>query len=928
MYRKYIFLISSFFLAAASHNDAQSQTGLTIFSEDFSAGASYVQLNSNATGMGSNSGTNQWVINSVFAGNANYPVTTSQFLTNGGLFISSPDSNYLHIHDSASSAGIFNCSYDVTIAADRWAYLDTVICTKSHSNIEFSFAWLSEGDTIDYGEIYYSADGGPWTKTGKSKFNSASSLYWTKEVITDPEFANRESLRFAFRWINGFGIAPNKISFGVDDILVTGDFDSSPTGPQLNFTAIPASVCKASNMTFGFSLSDTMCGGNYVIQLINNASLVVGTWNYWLNCPQTVAVPFIWIGGGVAPGTCYRLRLSRISQPALGMIVSSCFDIVTCPLTITTLVPAVASSASAYASAICVGSVIDVQFWSYGTLSAGNVYTAQLSDSSGNFASPLTIGTLLSSQGFDPAMVPDPGSIAGTIPAVPDGCGYFICVKSSNPAVTGTLSGPFCIKDCDIVTNNGLDILSCISSQAGDTIQLKFSVNNPPSNVVYCAFPGNTMNVQVLDFNTLAQVNVPGTLGMKMKVTSSADSITLIIPPADSLATAGMASGRYYLRVSATCGIPSNNLDGSIVRLTIGAPADSFYIIPNPKYLCKGNVSNLTIGPPGVNNPESSYQWYLNGSKFGPPPNNSPIYPLGVLFNGSPGPYKFEVQESNYGCLGPKSPADSVWVVSSISGNITGYTIVCIGETITYSVPYYPNTTYNWLLTPGTHGTILSVAANAITIRWDSVTPTYETVQLVNATNVCGSVSASRKIYVGPQLFANAGKDTAIWKGDTLLLGGNPTAWGGTLPFKYSWYPDNTVNDGTLANPAAWPNYSGNYYLLITDGFKCEKSDQIYVTVIPVVSRPENESGPEFTAGIFPNPVSNKSILLIELRGSQTISVEILDALGQTVGQEQSFAWNKKIEIPLDASGLPAGIYFAVIRNDSRSEVIRFFVRN
>lgn len=79
-----------------------------------------------------------------------------------------------------------------------------------------------------------------------------------------------------------------------------------------------------------------------------------------------------------------------------------------------------------------------VAFTSAGTFTAGNTYTAQLSDAAGSFASPTTIGTLTSTG--------NSGTITITIPsALPSGTGYSIRIVSSNPATTGSTSAAFSI---------------------------------------------------------------------------------------------------------------------------------------------------------------------------------------------------------------------------------------------------------------------------------------------------------------------------------------------------------------------------------------------------------------------------------------------------------------------------------------------------
>ncbi|MFD0835587.1 GEVED domain-containing protein [Mariniflexile aquimaris] len=81
----------------------------------------------------------------------------------------------------------------------------------------------------------------------------------------------------------------------------------------------------------------------------------------------------------------------------------------------------------------CSGSSINVPFTITGTFTSGNVFTAQLSNASGNFTSPVSIGTLTGTTS---------GTISATIPtATATGNQYRIRVVSSNPVVTGSING-------------------------------------------------------------------------------------------------------------------------------------------------------------------------------------------------------------------------------------------------------------------------------------------------------------------------------------------------------------------------------------------------------------------------------------------------------------------------------------------------------
>ncbi|UYZ59618.1 T9SS type A sorting domain-containing protein [Hymenobacter latericus] len=78
---------------------------------------------------------------------------------------------------------------------------------------------------------------------------------------------------------------------------------------------------------------------------------------------------------------------------------------------------------------VCAGANLSVAFAASGNFGTGNVFTAQLSDASGNFANPTSIG----SAGASP--------IAAVVPAtVAAGSGYLVRVVASNPSISSASS--------------------------------------------------------------------------------------------------------------------------------------------------------------------------------------------------------------------------------------------------------------------------------------------------------------------------------------------------------------------------------------------------------------------------------------------------------------------------------------------------------
>ncbi len=107
---------------------------------------------------------------------------------------------------------------------------------------------------------------------------------------------------------------------------------------------------------------------------------------------------------------------------------------------------------------LCAYTNIKVTYNITGTFIAGNIFSAELSDSSGSFASPVVMGAL-SSTAAD--------TISATIPSsTPTGAGYRIRVTSSSPSVAGSDNGSdISISNCDDndpCTNDGCASGTCI----------------------------------------------------------------------------------------------------------------------------------------------------------------------------------------------------------------------------------------------------------------------------------------------------------------------------------------------------------------------------------------------------------------------------------------------------------------------------------
>ncbi len=107
---------------------------------------------------------------------------------------------------------------------------------------------------------------------------------------------------------------------------------------------------------------------------------------------------------------------------------------------------------------------VNVPYTTSGTFNGGNIFTAQLSDATGSFTTPVNIGT---------ATATTSGSISATIlNTTPSGTGYRIRVISSSPVVYGSDNG------VDLVVNQFTNSIAPTSTQT-----LPLSTNGTAINV-------------------------------------------------------------------------------------------------------------------------------------------------------------------------------------------------------------------------------------------------------------------------------------------------------------------------------------------------------------------------------------------------------------------------------------------------------------
>jgi len=824
---KLILIILAVFTGFISH-----EQNTILFQENFeSGGSSFFQ---NFPGVGTNTGTNEWIVNNNFTGGGTgYPNTMSEDSTYAGTISYAPYSNYMHIYDASSV--YTDCLYNPVNQSDRFAYTWDGTCTFTYDNVTVNFFYLCEGSPTAYGTVYYSREYGPWVQCGALQYNNK--YKWQYASITNPAFNDISNLRIGFRWQNNAGSGTDTSGFAIDDFSIVGTFDTvAYPPPHITTTFSPDTICAdgggSANVTF--TLSDTLCYGTYSIDMIDSTNTVVAGWSAdgygsLVNGPFNLVIPT-----NIPGGHCYRWVVSRTSPPTVNGYISGCFFIENCPHSITTLQP----SATLDSQAVCAGSTILVPFFSSGTYGNTNVYYAELSDSAGNFTSYDTVGPLLSNQAY-PASAGTPGTVLGGIPTnVPSGCHYYIRVVSNSPALAGVPWGPFCIQHCSINGppggggggggNSGNPVVihacikSCYKNPGGYDYNLAYSLNSS-SSVTFS--PGNRFEVELLNTQTLAPVDT-SVFGAVVSTTSGI--ITLHVPCADSLCNLNLLnpfSGgpNYFIRLIATSSTPPDSNLGPLMYLQIGYPNDSLSLQPaTPNTYCL-NGSTPTFYAYPFNfctedwfSPVTSYTWYEDNTLI---PN---VTGEGIAFTYPVGTYTIQVKEENNGCYGPLDT-----LIFNVEGDpsvsMSGPVKICVGDTGTYNVPFTNNTIYQWSTSNSSHVVIVDTANNLLKVKFNTVG-----VFTVNVTAIdsCGFAPGLKRVSVIAQPAPTVTASTELCKGSSLPL----DATGATGTGGYIWSPTTYLSCTTCASPTATPPSTIQYTVAVSNGF-CSVNDSVKIVV-------------------------------------------------------------------------------------------------
>ncbi len=460
-------------------------------------------------------------------------------------------------------------------------------------------------------------------------------------------------------------------------------------------------------------------------------------------------------------------------------------------------------------SPFCGGSTVNVSYNAGGiSFNAGNVFTAQLSDATGSFASPTNIGTLTSTA--------NSGTIVCTIP-VSQGAGtqYRVRVVSSNAAVTGANNGTDLVINPLVVPSVNITVSPGSTICAGD-------------NVTFTALP----------------TNGGGSPGYQWYVGASPVGGNTQTWSSTSLNDGDVVS--CVLTSSAACPSPLT-ATSNLVTMTVNpliTPTVSVSSVPAAGNICLGQpvtfTATVTNGGPGP-----QYQWYKNGNPVG---TNSASYVDNLLNNND----NITCQlTSNAPCLLANpvlSPSYIVTVTTPVTPSVSitalpGSTI-CAGDSAIFSATAVnggPTAAYQWYVNGNPVGTNSASYGTASLSNGDMVScDLTSSAPCASPANVSSNlITMSVNPVVTPTIVLGATPGSTICAGTSVtftaaITNGGPSpsyAWtvnGNPAGANSSSYTSSNLNAGdvvscTLSSSASCPS-------------PASVSDNITMTVNPVVT--------------------------------------------------------------------------------------------
>ncbi len=738
-----------------------------------------------------------------------------------------------------------------------------VINCTGRTSITLNFVYIENGDgTLDNATLWY-YNGATWAQLAdfaKTTICGGGQGLWTAYSIALPASANNNAnVKIGFNWSNNDDSNGTDPSFAVDDITLT--VPSAGTPPVANFSSSDTTICVGSCINFTDLSTNTPTSWAWTFAGAATASSTVQ--NPTGICYNTVGNYTVDLTATNGSGSDTESKATFIHVVALPSV-----------------------TASATVNPICTGQNTNISsggassyVWDQG-LGAGlgftvspasnTTYTVTGSDANGcvNTASILiNVNSLptISISGTDSICVGDNSVLTGS-----GGTGYsWSTLETINPitvaplatttyTVTGTdangctntssfqvvvsaipvasISGPTSVCNGETVTLTATGGAG-VYSYGWSTLEVTEDIDvSPNTNTTYYV----TVSIgtcsdsasHTVIVNALPVIGITGTdsicVGDNSVLTGSGGTgySWSTLETINPITVAPLATTTYT--VTGTDGTCSNTSSFQVVvnlLPTIG--------ISGNMSICEGN--NTTLSGTGG----TSYEWSTLETT-----NSITVTPLSTT--------TYTVTGTDGTC---SNTASATVVVNLIPvASITGDTVVCAGENTILSAS--GGTSYIWNT---------SAITSSITII-----PSSNQTYTVTVSNGPCSDNASISVIVNPLPAVDAGSDTSIYLGSSLVLNGS----GGIV---WNWSPPDGLSCTDCLNPTATPDETTIYTFTTTDANGCSNSDQVVITV-------EYNCGDVFVPTAFsPNADGSNDVFIVRGNCIETILFKVFDRWGEKV---------------------------------------------
>lgn len=301
-----------------------------LFSEDFEGASPAFVLNTTDVSSTVNTD-NTWLINNVYNGGngsvfcliANFPFNVAS-TAGQPAGISSANGNYLHTASVAAvNSGILNCCFLAAdglcaSAANHFSRMSSDVNTVGAVDVSLSFWWLCGGGTNNYGEVYYSTNGGSaWSLIGTPIAQYKNQTSWVQQTITLPEFNGHSTLRFGFRFVNGTTASAQDPGFGIDDVRIT----SAGSAPATVSTGslLSTELCQSAAISVPYVAGGSFNAGNVFTAQLSNAAgsfaapVAIGSSASTVSGTIAAIIPQL-----AVPGAGYRIRVVSSAPVVVG----------------------------------------------------------------------------------------------------------------------------------------------------------------------------------------------------------------------------------------------------------------------------------------------------------------------------------------------------------------------------------------------------------------------------------------------------------------------------------------------------------------------------------------------------------------------------------------------------------------------------------